>query len=305
MLEPSKNPGLRTSPTECPLCGCAGRVRFAAHGIPILDCPGCGHRFAALLPTAAHIEAIYADDYFRGGGAGYPDYFADAHLLRRHGRRCGERLARFRRPGRILDVGAAAGFLMQGMADTGWTVEGIEPNAAMAAFGRSELGLTIHTGTLDTARPSGLFDAVAFIQVLAHFPDPLESFRRADALTKPGGVWLVETWDAESRTARAFGRVWHEYSPPSVLHWWSKPVLNRTLAGFGYRLRGTGHPQKWIGLRHAKSLLIHKLGGAGRMLKHIPEGLAVPYPSEDLFWSVYDKGSSPGAAHSAESAEAV
>ncbi len=87
----------------------------------------------------------------------------------------------------------------------------------------------------------------------------------------------------------ALGNAWHEYSPPSVLHWWSPPVLKRTLNKLGYRLRGTGKPQKWIGLRHAKSLLMHKYGSLAGMLKRVPDRLALPYPSEDLFWAVYEK----------------
>ena len=162
----------------------------------------------------------------------------------------------------------------------------------MAEFGRSQLGLPIQTGTLESLGDSEPFDAVSFIQVLAHVPDPRAAFRRADALPKPGGVWLVETWDCASRTARVFGDAWHEYSPPSVLHWWTPAVLHRSLAELGYRLRGTGKPQKWIGLRHAKSLLMHKYGtGAiGSLLKCIPDRMALPYPSEDLFWAVYQKG---------------
>jgi len=65
-------------------------VRFAAHGIPIRDCPECGHRFAGLLPHESHIESVYADEYFHGGGAGYPDYLGDGGLLRQHGRRSGK-----------------------------------------------------------------------------------------------------------------------------------------------------------------------------------------------------------------------
>jgi len=146
-----------------------------------------------LVPPPTHIDTVYADAYFHGGGAGYPDYPADAELLRQHGRRYGELLTRFYRPGRILDVGAAAGFILQGLTDTGWTGAGLEPNAAMAAFGRDRLELPIQTGTLDSSDFAGPFDAISFIQVLTHFPDPLATFRRADALTKPGGVWLIET----------------------------------------------------------------------------------------------------------------
>lgn len=137
----------------CPLCGTPGRRRFAAHGIPILDCPACRHRFAGLAPPPSHIDTVYADAYFHGGGAGYPDYLADANLHRQHGRRYGKLLSRFQRPGRILDVGAAAGFILQGMTDTGWTGAGIEPNVSMAAFGRDRLGLPSRRARWTLANP--------------------------------------------------------------------------------------------------------------------------------------------------------
>ena len=68
----------------------------------------------------------------------------------------------------------------------------------------------------------GPYDLVVMLQVIAHLVDPLATGRRIAELLRPDGLWLVETWDRESRTARLFGRRWHEYSPPSVLHWFSR-----------------------------------------------------------------------------------
>ncbi|OWK38640.1 class I SAM-dependent methyltransferase [Fimbriiglobus ruber] len=265
-------------------------------GFPVRDCLGCGHRFAGYVPPADHVETVYADGYFRGGGAGYPDYLAGAALLRRHGDRYARLVARYApRPGAVLDVGAAAGFILSGFTARGWVGEGVEPNPAMAAHARDHLGLNVHAGTLDAVPPGPRFDLVSFVQVVAHLPDPLAAFERADELTKPGGLWLVETWDCESLTARFLGPGWHEYSPPSVLHWWTPKVLGATLARLGYRQRGVGKPQKWLGAAHAKSLLRHKAadGPLARVLSRgaalIPDRVAVPYPSEDLFWAVYQK----------------
>jgi SAM-dependent methyltransferase len=241
---------------------------------------------------------VYGDDYFRSGGAGYPDYLADSELLRGRGRRYADLVRRFTGPpGRVLDVGAAAGFLLAGVRDRGWSGEGVEPNDRMAAHGREKLGLTIHTGTLETATPTGPFDLVNFVQVVAHFPDPLAAFRAADRVTRPGGHWLVETWNCDSLTARVWGEGWHEYSPPSVLHWFGKRSLRRALGRLGYRQVGCGTPQKWISAVHAKSLLRHTLAGrpAGRAVlaaaNLIPDRLSIPYPSEDLFWAVFRKES--------------
>ena len=275
----------------CPLCDSASRAVFEVNGYPIQDCIRCGHRFVGVSPRSDHVETIYGDDYFQGGGAGYPDYLAEGKLLRETGQRYGRLLSRFARPGLLLDVGAAAGFLLQGFQHVGWKGQGIEPNARMAAYAREQLGVEVFPGTLDTFDSPNLFDAISFIQVLAHFPDPMTAFRLADRLTKPGGVWLIETWNAASRMAQILGKDWHEYSPPSVLHLWSPQVLKRTLNSLGYRLRSTGIAQKWIGVGHAKSLLQHKYGNGvpTKLAGMIPSNWKLPYPSEDLFWAVYQK----------------
>jgi SAM-dependent methyltransferase len=293
---------------SCPLCGSsATRLAFVHQAYPIRDCRGCGHRFAGFTPKASHVEEVYGDDYFHGGGAGYPDYTAEAELLTAAGERYGKLLNRYTdlaplSPGgrgvggegdrrKLLDIGAAAGFLLQGYARAGWHGIGIEPNRSMAEYAKRELGRTVHAGTLESVPLPQPFDAVSWVQVLAHLPAPMESFRIADSLTRPGGLWLIETWNAASRTARLLGQAWHEYSPPSVLHWWTPAVLKRTLSQFGYKLRGTGFAQKWIGFGHARSLVEHKYGHGlpTKIAKLFPESWKAPYPSEDLFWAVYGK----------------
>jgi SAM-dependent methyltransferase len=196
----------------------------------------------------------------------------------------------------MLDVGAAAGFLLDGFRQAGWTGEGVEPNDRMAAHAREVLGLSVHTGTLESLGLSGTFDLISLIQVVAHFPDPMAAFRVADRVTRPGGHWLIETWNSESLTAKVWGRGWHEYSPPSVLHWFSRASLRAALRSLGYRQVGIGTLGKWLSVGHAKSLLRHTLAGSavGRVVNAaaslLPDRLALPYPSEDLFWAVFRKG---------------
>ena len=95
--------------------------------------------------------------------------------MRAHGRRYGELLKRFAPAGELLDVGAAAGFILQGLSDAGWRGAGLEPNDRMAAFAREQSGLTVHTGSLESFTTTRKFDAVSLIQVVAHFVDPREA----------------------------------------------------------------------------------------------------------------------------------
>jgi SAM-dependent methyltransferase len=206
-------------------------------------------------------------------------------------------LARDMTPGRVLDVGAAAGFILQGLIQSGWRGEGIEPNAQMAAYARAQLQVLVHVGSFEQFQPDTTYDLITMIQVMGHFLDPRQAFQKARALLRPGGYLLIETWNRASWTARFFGQHWHEYSPPSVLHWFTPAGLGHLAAQCAFREVARGRPQKWLDGAHAKSLLWHILQGSrlGRLgyraLQVIPDRLAIPYPAEDLFWMLFQLSS--------------
>ena len=283
-------PRHKASDVACPLCEAASRVVFEKHGVPIHECPTCSHRFAQPPESDGHVERVYGDDYFFGGGAGYDDYLSESTLLRAHGLRYAKRLARHIEPGTVLDVGAAAGFVLQGFCDGGWSGQGLEPNDAVAKYGRETLGLNIHTGSLEDFSSAEPFDLVSMIQVMGHFVDPREAADKVSSLVKPGGHCLIETWNVRSWTARAFGHSWHENSPPSVLQWFSPETTTALFGEFGFTPVAKGIPQKWLNAGHAKSLLRHKASEsflaklASGAAAVIPDSLNLPYPSEDLFW---------------------
>lgn len=279
----------------CPLCSSTATRQFSTEGYWIDRCGHCGHEFAELGEASGHVSRVYGDSYFQGGGAGYTNYLAESALLRDRGRYYAKLLARFTQPGRLLDVGAAAGFIASGYAESGWRVSGVEPNDSMAKHGREQLGLDIRTGTLESLDSSEQFDVISIIQVMAHFVSPLEALSNAARLTAPGGFLLIETWNRDSWTRRLFGQSWHEYSPPSVLHWFTPESLEGAAARCGFQACGRGRPAKWIHSDHAVSLVRHKLDStplafAGRLAeKIVPAGIPIPYPAEDLFWALFRK----------------
>jgi SAM-dependent methyltransferase len=283
---------------HCPICTHGSHRKFQKYGHWIQACDRCGHQFIESMPTVGHAEKVYGDGYFYGGAAGYPNYLAEGRLIRDHGRRYGKILARYMQAGTMLDVGAAAGFVLGGFIDHHWQGDGIEPNVQMAAFGREQLGINVQPGTLETletALPGKTYDLVSMIQVLPHFYDLHQALQSAAAVTKREGYWLIETWNRDSLSAKVFGTGWHEYSPPSVLHWFSPDDLKLLAQQYGFKMVAQGRPQKWIAGAHVKSLLSYKFESmpGGRWLKGllqlIPDRLRLPYPAEDLFWVLFQK----------------
>jgi SAM-dependent methyltransferase len=192
-------------------------------------------------------------------------------------------------PGSMLDVGAAAGFLMDGFRSFHWQCTGLEPNRNLAERAQQE-GYTMHVATLEEFASPEKFQLICMVQVIAHLYDVPRALRNAARHTADQGYWLIETWNYRSLTARFFGRHWHEYSPPSVLHWFSPKSLARLASQFQMVPVARGRPRKLLNGAHAKSLLRYRLQrtAIGRAvapcIRLLPDRLTIPYPCEDLFW---------------------
>ena len=276
---------------KCPLCQSESNFVFEAKGFPVRDCAVCRHRFAEVVAGENHTAQTYDDSYFTGGGAGYSDYLAEGEMLCKRGGDYAKILSKYTETGTMLDVGAAAGFILKGFVENGWRGIGIEPNRRMAKFGGESLNLQILNGDLENFQTGQKFNLISMIQVVAHFHNPSRAFQNAFDLLEPNGFLFVETWNRESLTARMFGKSWHEYSPPSVLQWFSREGLSRFLAEeFSFKEIAAGRPSKKISGEHAKSLLKYRLGEKfSPLLKIVPDRINLPYPAEDLFWAIYQK----------------
>jgi SAM-dependent methyltransferase len=279
---------------NCSICYYPTQQVFQKYGYWISECINCYHRTVEMIPLPEHTDQIYKDEYFKGGAAGYSDYLSEEKILSEHGRRYGALLKQYTAPGTILDVGAAAGFLLKGFQDSGWHGIGLEPNASMASYGRTNLGLQMETGRLENFSSSQRFDLVSMIQVIAHFSDIRQALQKAADVTRGNGFWLIESWNKGSWVARVLGEHWHEYSPPSVLHWFSPSDLSRLVTQYGFSEVARGRPAKRLNGAHVKSLLGYKLqhsplGWLQGGLKIIPDQMVIPYPTFDLFWMLFQK----------------
>lgn len=232
-----------------------------------------------------HVAEIYGDDYFFGGGAGYDDYLQQKELLTNRGTEYANLLAQHCMPGRVLDVGSAAGFFLRGFLDCGWEGVGVEPNQRLSKVARDEMHIDSCCTTFEDFASGSSFDAITMVQVILHFIDPLASINKGYDLLKPGGFLLIETWDRASWEASILGSRWHQYSPPSVLHWFTKTEFADLLKKNGFSVIATGHPPRRIRVGHAKSLIKCKYGRlAASTLAWLPDRLTLPYPADDLIW---------------------
>ena len=122
----------------CPVCLGEEHLPYTVvRGYEIRRCAGCHAGVVYPIPDDDTIHAIYGRDYFEEGGQGYRDYVGDEPIHRSTAAARLDALARFRRDGALLDVGCAAGFLLDEARERGFTVRGIELCDEMAVIARS------------------------------------------------------------------------------------------------------------------------------------------------------------------------
>ena len=214
-------------------CSVCGEVEIGAawpvRGFYYRRCSACGSAQLDPLPAISAAE-YYDDDYFVGNRVGgYDDYEADASNHRRNGQSRLDRIAGCLPSGqiRLIDIGCAAGYVLEEARGRGWTASGVDISAwgrRMSASKQFEAVATFEE-VIATNRPN----VVTLYQVLEHMPDAMRQLDAICAALPADGVLAIETWDVSSLCARIFGSHWQQMSPPSVIFLFSRIGLTRSL----------------------------------------------------------------------------
>jgi SAM-dependent methyltransferase len=220
----------------CPLCGGTGKPWQRKRGFEIDLCGSCRNAFVPRELVPNDLESLYSTEYFEGEeSTGYPGYRNDQEIILRNFRDRLEWIARFS-PGRprLLDVGAAYGFLLKAARDMGWDAEGVEiaPDCAVEAARIS--GAPVLAGDFLSVKLRPGFDVIVMLDVIEHMRDPLACVRRAYELLAPGGHLVIETGDHASPWARLLGERWYFLDPPQHLFYFSKRGLDWLLSRAGF-----------------------------------------------------------------------
>jgi 2-polyprenyl-3-methyl-5-hydroxy-6-metoxy-1,4-benzoquinol methylase len=104
---------------------------------------------------------------------------------------------------RLLDVGCARGHLSSALAGQGWSVTGVEYDAADAAIAK-ETGIQVIVGSAEEALSSikEKFDVIVFADVLEHFVHPLDVLVMATSLLAPNGRIIISIPNIAHLTVR-------------------------------------------------------------------------------------------------------
>ena len=214
----------------------------------------------ARLPATEELQEIYAPEYFKASAEepanGYADYLADGERHRETARRRLSLIDRFvPARGRLLDVGAAAGFFVDEAIRAGWDAEGIDIAPHVVDWGRRELDVPLRVGGITAVEAPVAFKVVTMWDYIEHSLDPAGELAKSNELLVDDGLVALSTGDLESLAARLSRSRWHLLTPRHHNFFFSANTLVRLLGRSGFDVVWLGHP----GARYSLAHLTYKL----------------------------------------------
>jgi SAM-dependent methyltransferase len=193
---------------------CAASLRDGERLRGRTRCHTCGVATTDPWPTEAALDAAYRGSYRPADGRFLG--IGDA-VLRRSRARLARRLDRVAPPGRVLDVGAGDGALVDALHRRGREALGLERESSRPDFAERDLD-----------EVEGSWAAIVFWHSLEHLPEPAAALERAAALLAPGGVIVIAVPNSDSLQARTFGDRWLALDlPRHLVHLTSGALLAR------------------------------------------------------------------------------
>jgi SAM-dependent methyltransferase len=149
-------------------------------------------------------------------------------------------ISKYRSRGRLLDVGAGSGIMVDAALKLGFDAEGIEPSGPLSSQAR-ERGIPVWHGLLPSPGVQGLFDVITIIDVIEHVSDPVGLMRTVREHLAPNGIAVVVTPDVGSVMARLLGRRWWHFRIAHIGYFNSR-TLARALDTAGFEQMATMRP---------------------------------------------------------------
>ncbi len=220
----------------CPLCGCSQFAHYltttdyflSRETFTVVKCKECSLLFTN--PRPENPDRYYESQQYLSHTGHQPGLLPMAYrIIRKYNlKRKYRLLEKYRKPARLLDIGCGTGeFLAMGRS-RGWTVSGVEPNAAARNYATSVNSLDVRDLTaLDSFQPAS-FHVITLWHVLEHMPQPNQSMELISKLLAPGGLLVIAVPNAGSYDAQHYGASWAAWDlPRHLLHF--TPVTLRTL----------------------------------------------------------------------------
>ncbi len=168
----------------------------------LLRCQQCGLTFVPQTSNQHNLEAHYIDMV--------DEQYLDEEISRREtSQKVLKRIQKFKKTGRLLEVGCATGFFLDEAKKNGWDVCGIEPSKWAADYAAQTFNLKVTQSLLNnTEETNNSFDVIVMLDVIEHLTNPARELQALRQMLKNDGILYISTPNISSFTSKLLKSRW-------------------------------------------------------------------------------------------------
>lgn len=230
---------------RCPLCDSTGIHKVltakdhtvSGESFDIWQCAHCSLRFTQDVPGPEQIGGYYQSEKYISHSETSKGIINWLYLRVRRFTLSSKRkfIEEFTgiKNGSLIDVGAGAGAFLHHMKQSGWTVEGVEPDSQAIGRAAEQYGLKLKPSDELFNFPDEHFDAVTLWHVLEHVHDLHGYIQQLKKICKPGGRIFIAVPNYTSYDAEHYSSSWAAYDVPRHLYHFSPAAMHELMHRHG------------------------------------------------------------------------
>ncbi len=164
------------------------------------------------------------------------DETADSHA-RKFAIEAINQILSFKKSGRLLDIGAGRGMLVNVASEKGFEAKGIEINKNDSEYARKILKANVTTEDVFKANMDEKYDVIVMNHVLEHIENPIDLLKRAKFLLKEDGIILIGLPNVASAWRVIQGESWYPYQHTQHIWHFSPKTLKHALIKAGFKVK--------------------------------------------------------------------
>ena len=168
-----------------------GKAKF-----DLVKCENCSLVFVDPLPTKKQRKEMYSKDYFETNklsGTREKGYMEDKEYYEQDFKKILKIARKYKKGGKFLDIGCAAGYFLNLARKYGYDVYGVEISKFASSFAREKFKLNVFNGELEDAKfKDDYFDVVSAANVLEHVDDPEKFLKEIRRIIKKDGLLIID-----------------------------------------------------------------------------------------------------------------
>jgi 2-polyprenyl-3-methyl-5-hydroxy-6-metoxy-1,4-benzoquinol methylase len=221
----------------CILCGSANRtVLYSRNEWKVYKCIECNLGVLDPQPDKEELANLYQQEYFQSN---YNDkLLLDSPDMKKRLKQEKHRVCffrKFKKSGKVLDIGCGRGYFLLACRERGYEVEGIDISTDASIYVSKELKIPVHLGDVSSINlPEKSFDVITMWHSLEHTVDPNVYMQSTRRWLKDDGLLVVDVPNYASHDAIKTWNNWLGWQIPYHFYHFTKSSLFLLLRKHGF-----------------------------------------------------------------------